>query len=149
MLPVKTGFIFPDGRTLDTGTIGHDKCAYRYIEANKLTKAFDAYKREVGGESSDFMIESLGCLKVAHYSGVHYVYVPRMRRSALLTPIIKKYKRSGYNIVYVGKEWIYNTKTAETRTIIRESFSYNQTLVPIVNKEGNTIYLYNPLRNGD
>lgn len=36
MLPVTTGFIFPDGSHISTGTEGHCKSAYKYIQKHNL-----------------------------------------------------------------------------------------------------------------
>ena len=38
MLPVTTGFIFPDGSHISTGTEGHCKSAYKYIQNGELKK---------------------------------------------------------------------------------------------------------------
>lgn len=41
MLPVTTGFIFPDGSHISTGTEGHCKSAYKYIQKHNLQKQFN------------------------------------------------------------------------------------------------------------
>lgn len=147
MLPVSTGFIFPDGKLLDTGSKGHNRCAYRYIMDNNLIDAFSAYERETGGEEGEFLIECLGAVKVCHYNGQHFLYVPRMQGD-IIKAAIKKYKKAGYKIVYFNKQWIYNEPIMALSSLDNR-YPYNQIVIEVKMPNGEKYMTYNPRRIGD
>lgn len=64
-LPVIAGFIFPNGKRIETAGIGHCKMALRYIMDNNLLKQY----KDSNLAEDDFLIEKLGCAKIAMYCG--------------------------------------------------------------------------------
>ena len=145
MLPVITGFIFPNGTVLDAGTKGHRKIAFRYIVDNNLLKKYDKYEQEIGGREDDFLIECLGAVKICHYFGVHYIYVPKLHGS-YIDDIEKLYKSEGYKVCYYRANYHLNISVTNKKEFVN---SYNQTVVCSIDKYGKKCYIYNPNRKGD
>lgn len=144
MLPVTTGFIFPDGTKLDTGTKGHRKIALRYIKEYGLLDKYNAYEQKRGGGEDDFLIEVLGAVKVCHYNGAHFIYVPKLH-GMYIDSIEKKYKKAGYNVQYYSPI----ACNVEVTLTVTSGTPYNRTVVMGVNEYGDKCYIYNPNREGD
>lgn len=145
MLPVTTGFIFPDGTNLDSGTKGHRKTAYRYIVDHNFLKTFNEYERKTSGGEDDFLIECLGAVKICHYCGVHYIYVPKLH-GTYIDSIEKLYKTAGYKVCY------YSTNISLSISVSVQNLnvtSYNQTVVCGIDNYGEKCLIYNPNRIGD
>lgn len=140
MLPVITGFIFPDGTILETGGEGHCKCAYRYIVEHNLQEYFKDYT----GECDDFLIERLGAIKVCHYRSQHFLYMPNYN-NWYYKKIKEIYIKRGYKILYLRSNIIMDVFCFMTSG----EYSYNATVVKDVNENGKIIYKYNPKRIGD
>lgn len=142
MIPVNTGFIFPNGSYLDTGSAGHCKCAYKYIEEHNLQNEFQRYN----GAADDFLIERLGAMKICHYRFKHYIYMPR-NCGWYMKQVKKMYEREGYIVKDCYMQDI--TITLDEQLLITRGYSYNQTVVKTLDSNGNVVYIYNPLREGD
>lgn len=145
MLPVTTGFIFPDGFLLETGGIGHRKMAFRYIVQHGLQKKYYKYEQEKGGGEDEFLIDVLGAVKICHYCGVHYMYVPKLH-GIYIDSIEKIYRNAGYKVLY------YNTNTVENLKVLVSNIninSYNLTVVQGIDENGKKCYMYNRNREGD
>lgn len=142
MIPVKTGFIFPNGIFIETGGIGHRRCADRYIVENNLTEEL----KEYGGESDEFLIEKLGAIKICQYSGKKYVYITK-KYGWYMNEIISMYKKEGYTIIDCYIQDISIETTNEE--YLNNYYSYNQTLVQTVDEHGKVLYKYNPRKIGD
>lgn len=145
MLPVTTGFIFPDGTILDAGIKGHRRTAFRYIVEHNFLDEYNQYEEKIGGREDDFLIECLGAAKVCHYCFVHYIYVPKLH-GTYIDSIEKLYKTAGYKVCYYSRNIELNISVAVKNFQIN---SYNQLVVCGVDKYGKKCYMYNPNRTGD
>lgn len=141
MLPVNTGFIFPNGRCLNTSSIGHCKSAHKYILEHNLQKEFESFK----GQPDDFLIERLGAAKVCHYYGKHYIFLPNIV-GIYINEIRKLYQKENYIVKY---SYIHKSKEFDNRIFNEIGYSYNQTVIKDLDVNGDIIYKYNPLRIGD
>ncbi len=137
MLPTTAGFIFPNGEILDSGSAGHCKTAFRYIRERGLLKSFNDSKFDA---EDDFLIFYLGAVKVCHYLGRHYLYVPRPHNE-YIEEVARLYEKNNYSIKYIS---IGNTEAASFKTIDLSRKSYNSTVI-----ETPDGYIYNPRRSGD
>ena len=145
MLPVTTGFIFPDGTLLDSGTKGHRKMAFRYIVEHDFLEEYNDYEQKNGGGEDDFLIDVLGAVKICHYCGVHYIYVPKLHGS-YIDSIEKLYRYAGYKVFYYYTDTVANLKVSISYYKIT---SYNQLVVQGIDENGKKFYMYNPNREGD
>ena len=142
MLPVTTGFIFPDGSHISTGTEGHCKSAYKYIQKHNLQKQFNSYV----GSADDFLIERLGAMKICHYRFKNYVYMPR-NCGWYIKKIRNMYEKEG---VIIKDCYMQEIKIdLDEQILITQGYSYNQTVIKTLTPDGRIIYAYNPARNGD
>lgn len=152
MLPVITGFIFPNGEKLDTGTKGHRREAFRYIVKNKLLDKYDEFCQTRGDGEDDFLIEVLGAVKICHYFGENYIYVPRPHgdyiESVKKVYEEHKYLVKYYDTLYTGgiKIEVPDSESCNMHEVIYDmsQISYNQT---VIRRKGE--YIYNPIRDGD
>lgn len=142
MLPVSTGFIFSDGTCLETGGLGHRKCAYKYIMEHNLKEEYDKFK---GGED-EFLIERLGAIKICHYCGNHYIYLPKVV-GWYINEMRKLYQNNNFIVKYCYVQ--DSMKEYDERIFDTKGYSYNQTVIKDIDFDGNIIYKYNPLRIGD
>lgn len=138
-LPVTVGFIFPNGRLLETGGRGHCKTAMRYIMENNLVNEFNQYN----GAEDDFLIEQLGAAKVAQCLGNFYLFLPK-GHGWYLEEIKWIYRKAGYTIKYCHKLLAY--EGIENRYSPND---YNRTVCQKVKTDGKIVYTYNPNRIGD
>lgn len=141
MLPVTTGFIFPNGEIINTSGKGHCKCANKYIVDHNLQKEFELYE----GQPDDFLIDRLGVAKVCHYCGKHYIYLPKIV-GIFLNEMRKLYKKHGYVVKYYFRN---STREFNYKIFNNKLYSYNQTVIKDFDSNGNIVYKYNPLRIGD
>ena len=145
MLPVYIGFIFPDGTILDSGTKGHRKAAYRYIVDNNFLEKYNKYEEETSGGEDDFLIEVLGAVKICHYCGRHYIYVPKLH-GTFIDRMEKLYKNAGYKVCYLSTNISLSVSVTVKNLNVT---SYNRTVVCGMDKYGKKRYIYNPNRIGD
>mgnify|MGYP000190471879 CR=1 FL=1 len=139
-VPLVVGFIFPNGRFIQTGGIGHCRCAMRYIIDNNLYEKF----KESNCTEDDFLIEYLGVAKVAHWRGMAYLFLPK-HSNWYISEIKKIYEKAGYKIFYCHNSANINIE----KELIVNTMPYNQTVCKKVDESGEIIYTYNPNRIGD
>ena len=146
MLPVNTGFIFPNEEILDTGVLGHCRCAFQFIREKGWMKEFLNSKID---SEDDFLIENRGAVKVCHYFGEDYIYVPEPHND-YIESIKKIYVANGYTVIkyhsnYSGIIKIDGNESDNMKRFDISRMAYNQTVVRGIEGE----YIYNPRRNGD
>lgn len=146
MLPVTTGFIFPNGAMLETDGTGHRKNASIYIRESGLMEKYKQYVEKTSGGEDEYLIEVLGAVKVCHYCGTHYLYVPRLHGD-YIDYIVKKYEQAGYSIKYFNTCIGLHVNVPTKSKIINKG--YNQTIVTLIGLDGKKYYAYNPNREGD
>lgn len=140
-VPLAVGFIFPDGSFIQTGGIGHCKCAMRYIIDNNLEEDFKkAYCAE-----DDYLIEYLGAAKITKWRGTAYMFLPK-HYGWYLNEMKKIYMQAGYKIKFCHNSVHIIIDNEPISYII----SYNKTVCKKIDRTtGKIIYCYNPNRNGD
>ena len=95
MLPVISGFIFPNGYKLEKQSLSHRNCAYHYIVENNLINEYKLYKEKIGGDEDNFLVECLGAVKICHYFGNHYIYVSKIYNH-YIKELVQIYEYAGY-----------------------------------------------------
>jgi len=145
MLPVTSGFIFPNGFTLESNGSGHRKAAAAFIRERGLREKFDEYEKKTHGGEDEFLIDVIGALKVCHYSGVHYLYVPRVHNE-YIEYIAQKYDAEGYQIKINYSDMVLNINKFFKKLT---SDGYNKTVITRKDSRGASYYIYNPNREGD
>lgn len=143
-LPVIAGFIFPNGKRIETAGIGHCKMALRYIMDNNLLKQY----KDSNLAEDDFLIEKLGCAKIAMYCGKKYIYIPQ-NHNWYIAQIKKIYADAGYEVRYYYNTFYTIENMYKEYDCYKGCFPYNQTVVPKVLKNGEIVLSYNPKRIGD
>ena len=143
-LPVIAGFIFPNGERIETAGIGYCKMALKYIVDNNLLKQYE----EANIAEDDFLIEYLGCVKIAMYRGKKYIFIPQIV-NWYIAQITKVYKDSGYKVIACYKTFYTLDNNHKEYDYCTGCFSYNQLVIPKVLKNGKVIFQYNPKRIGD
>lgn len=153
MLPISAGFIFPNAEKLDTGTKGHRKEAFRYIVRNNLLELYDKYCQTRGDGEDDFLIEVLGAVKICHYFGKDYIYIPKLHGD-YIESIKVLYEAHGYIAKEFDPIFIEDFGIEIPENELDDIYegisdislvSYNQTLV----RGNDGEYTYNPKRDGD
>lgn len=146
MLPVISGFIFPNGTTLESNGNGHRKTALLFIRENGLGEKFREYEQRTSGGEDEYLIEVLGAVKICHYCGEHYIYVPRVH-NYYIDHIMRKYKTAGYHIKILNSGMVLNVKAFSKIKITCDG--YNKTVISRKDVNGTTYYIYNPNIDGD
>ena len=146
MLPVTSGFIFPNGFTLESNGSGHRKAAAAYIRENGLREKFKDYEKKTFGGEDEFLLDVIGAVKVCHYCGVHYLYVPRVHNE-YIEYIAQKYDAAGYKIKFNDSCMVLNVNEFFKKKITRDG--YNKTVITRKDARGASYYIYNPNRDGD
>lgn len=91
------GFILPNGEIIDQGGKRHDTIALEYLSNNpELRKRFDKTK----GSLCDFMVITLGCIKVGSNSGDNQVITYKLKKklSKETEFYINYYTEKGYRV---------------------------------------------------
>lgn len=145
MLPVISGFIFPNGFTLESNGSGHRKTAAAFIRENGLREKFKEYEKKTCGGEDEFLIDVMGAVKVCHYSGIHYLYVPRVRND-YIEFIAQKYDDEGYQIKINYSGMVLNVNKFFKKLT---SDGYSKTVITRKDTRGVSYYIYNPNRDGD
>lgn len=148
MLPVSTGFILPNGTRLETDSTGHRKCAERYIREHGLKERYKAYEQETSGGEDEFLVDVLGALKVCHYCGIHYLYVPKIPNEykEYVITVIREYKKKNFHIKYLNS--CVEIEIHISEKVRSTSKGYNRTVMETI-ENGKKRYIYNPNRIGD
>ena len=139
MLPVTSGFIFPNGEILGNNENGHRKTAEEYLAKKGLTEDFNRYRRETCGGEDEYLVDVLKAAKIWHRWGQHWLYIPRLHGENI-KQYIDEYKSNGYTIKNDDND-------PEEIQIIKSK--YNQTVVEYTDEDGNKYYAYNPNKDGD
>lgn len=145
MLPVTSGFIFPNGIILESNGSGHRKTAAEFIRKNGLREKYREYERKTSGGEDEYLTYALGAVKACHYCGVHYLYVPRVHND-YIESIVKKYKDEEYTIKILDSCMSLDVKVQKVQT---SDDGYGRTVTSRKDVNGMTYYIYNPNRVGD